>query len=169
MKKMLTVFFLLTGLLISVAAHAAETAYINLQLIVAESNMGKQAREEFNKSKEKIESTIKEKNKEIESLNPELQKERNAKPVNEKRVAAIIERLQAKNKDNERFVADKQEELTRKDQELVRQILEKVTPILTELATTMGYTMILKNGADLAYVAPAADITGEVLKRLNRP
>ena len=168
MKKMMTLIFLLAGLLVSVAAQAAETAYINLQLIVAESSVGKQAREEFNKSKEKMESTIKEKTKEIEAINADLQKEQKNNPVNEKRVASIIEKMQLKNKEYERFVADRKDELTKKDQDLVRQIMGKVTPILTELATTKGYTMIFKNGAELAYVAPDADITGEVLKRLNQ-
>ena len=37
----------LIGMLVSVAAHAAETAYINLQVIVAESSLGKKAMGEF--------------------------------------------------------------------------------------------------------------------------
>jgi outer membrane protein len=170
MKKSLTVFFFLIGTLVSSAAWAGDkVAYLNLQLIVAESELGKQAREDFNRQREKAEGEIKGKIKEIESLNAELNKEREKEPIDQRKIAAVIDRLQQGNKEYERFVADMKEELARKDQDLVRRILEKVAPILTELATSRGYAVIFKNAADLAYVAPAADISKEVIERLNQP
>lgn len=168
MKINLVVFSLLAAILAPAFVWGGEMAFVNLQVIVAESKMGKQAREEFNRTREKREEGIKERLRELEGLKAGLQQERKKEPANEKQVAGLVERLQQKNKEYERHVADVKEELTRKDQEMVKRILEKIAPILTELATSRGYTMILKNAAELAYLAPQADITGEVLKRLDK-
>ncbi|TAN43304.1 MAG: OmpH family outer membrane protein [Nitrospirae bacterium] len=170
MKKMMILFLILIAAIFTTAAANAgdRIAYINLPLIIAESDMGKQAREEFNKTKASMEGEIKEKIKELEALNTELQKERKKDPVDEKKIAGVIEKLQQKNKEYERLAADLKEELAKKDRELVRQILEKVAPILTELAASKGYAVIFKSAADLAYVAPDADITKEVIDRLNK-
>ncbi|MBU4320593.1 MAG: OmpH family outer membrane protein [Nitrospinae bacterium] len=170
MKTVMTLLLiLLAGIYSPAAAHATDKiAYINLQAIIAESDMGKQAKEEFNKTRVGMDGEIKEKIKELEALNAELQKERKKDPVNEKAIASVIERLQHKNKEYERFAADMKEELAKKDRELVRQILEKVAPILSELAASRGYAVIFKSAVDLAYVAPDADITKEVIERLNK-
>jgi len=170
MKTVMTLLLiLLAGIYSSAAALAADKiAYINLQAIIAESDMGKQAKEEFNKIRAGMDGEIKEKIKELEALNAELQKERKKGPVDEKAIASVIERLQHKNKEYERFAADMKEELAKKDRELVRQILEKVAPILSELAASRGYVVIFKSAVDLAYVAPDADITKEVIERLNK-
>lgn len=168
MKKILIAVFLLAVTFSAVPVLAGEVAFINLQSIVAESKMGKQAREEYSRTRDKMENDIKERLKELEVLNAGLQQERKKEPADEKRVAAILEQLQQKSKEYERHVADLKEELARKDQEMVKRILEKVAPILSELAASRGYTMIFKNGAELVYLAPQADITGEVLKRLDK-
>lgn len=149
-------------------AAADKIAYINLQVIMDESDMGKQAKEEFNKIRAGMDSEIKEKIKEIELLNATLQKEREKTPVDGKIIASVIDKLQQKNKEYERLAADIKEELAKKDNALVRQILEKVAPILTELAESRGYAVIFKNAVDLAYLAPAADITKEVIERLDK-
>lgn len=170
MKIVMTLLLvLLAGIYSSAAANVADKiAYINLHVIVAESDMGKQAREEFNKIRAGMEDEIKEKIKEIELLNATLQREREKNPVDEKGIALVIDKLQQKNKEYERLTADTKEELAKKDKELVIQILEKVAPILTELAESRGYAVIFKNAVDFAYVAPAADITKEVIERLNK-
>ncbi len=78
MKTLMTLLLvLLAGIYSSTAAPAADKmAYINLQSIVAESDMGKQLREEFNKIRAGMDGETKEKIKEIELLNVTLQKER---------------------------------------------------------------------------------------------
>lgn len=170
MKSLMSLLLvLLAGIYSSAAALAADKiAYINLQAIVAESDMGKQAREEFNKIRAGMDGEIKEKIKEIELLNVTLQKEREKSPADEKAIASVANKLQQKNKDYERLAADLKEELAKKDNALVRQILEKVAPILTELAESRGYAAIFKNTVDLVYVAPATDITKEVIERFNK-
>jgi outer membrane protein len=170
MKTLMTLLLvLLAGIYSSAAALAADKiAYINLQAIVAESDMGKQVREEFNKIRTGMDAEIKEKIKEIELLNVTLQKEREKSPADEKAIASAANKLQQKNKEYERLAADLKEDLAKKDNALVRQILEKVAPILTELAESRGYSVIFKNTADLLYVAPAADITKEVIEQFNK-
>lgn len=169
MNRVLMSALLLAGVFAATAVYAADKiAYLNLQFIVAKSEPGKQAREAFSRERESAEGEIREKIKEIEALNAELQTARQKQPINEKEIAALIERLQQRNKEYERFVADRKEDLARKDQELVRRILLKVAPILTELATARGYAVIFKSAGELAYVAPAADITQEVIERLNQ-
>ena len=78
MKTRMTLLLVLLAWIFSSAAALAadKIAYINIQAIIAESEIGKQAREEFSKIQAGMNGEIKEKIKEIELLNATLQKER---------------------------------------------------------------------------------------------
>jgi outer membrane protein len=163
---------LIIALVIGMSYHQADAAnkigYINLQMIVTESDAGRTARAEFNRIQEKMNSELRKRMQELEALNAQLQKERSKKPVDTKAIALVTERLQEKSKEQERLAADMREDLTKKDRELVLEILQRVAPIITDIAQSRGYQMIFKNAEDMAYIAPEADLTKEVIERLNR-
>lgn len=149
------------------AREADKAGYINIQRVVSESTMGKKKAEEHAVIREQKDKILREKLTEIEALNNELKKEREKKTLDRKKIAETMEKIQQKNKEAERYVADAKEELAKKDLEFVREILVKAAPILRDIGDNGGYAVILKNIEDIVYVGPGADITDEVIKRLN--
>ncbi|MBI3377100.1 MAG: OmpH family outer membrane protein [Nitrospirae bacterium] len=149
-------------------AHGADKiGYINPQRIISESNIGKKKTEEYNRLREQKDKELRGKLAEIEALNNDLKKGREQKTINERKVKDLIEQIQNKNKEIERYAADVKEDLAKKDVESVNEILLKAAPILNDIGSKRGYAVILKNIQDIAYIGAGVDITGEVIKRLN--
>jgi len=57
-----------------------------------------------------------------------------------------------------------QEDLQNRDRELTQDLVGKVRDVITQVAKEKGADLIIQ---DAIYASPAADITAEVLKRLN--
>lgn len=154
--------------LLGINAYAEDKAgYINVQRIVSETNLGKEARVQIEKLTTQRNKEIEEKNKEIESLNNKLLTERQKKNPDLSKIRELIDEIQQKDKELKRFVADAREELTKMDRELANEILGKADPVLREIAKKRGYSVIIKDPNALAYLDSKVDITEEVIKALN--
>lgn len=142
--------------------------YINVQQIVAKSDIGKEAREKLAKLKGTKNAQLKEIAAEIENLSDQIKKERQKKEINQEKMKGLIESIQETNKKYQRFVADAKEAIAKLDRELVAEILKKANPVLKRIVDKEKYTIIIKDAGSLAYIDPSKDITDEVVKGLNK-
>ena len=143
----------------------AKVGYINLQRLVNESKMGKDAREDIAKLREKKERDVARMQKEITDLRDEINKNPDMRTVKRQQKA---EALQKRYKEYQRLVEDAKEEVVREDRQLVQIILEKADGVLKDVAKKKGYDIILKDPNSVGYLDPSVDITEDVLKELDR-
>jgi outer membrane protein len=155
------------GLVFCISSYAADkVGYINLQRLVNESKMGKAAKNDIQKLRQKKETTIKNKLDDIIKLRDFINKEGDKIPFSEKRKK--IDKLQNMYKEYQRLVADAKEDITKEDRDLVATILERADGVLKKVAKSKQYTIILKDPKVIGYLDPRVDITDSVLKELNK-
>ena len=168
-KQLMTVAVVMAAAVWCSSAFAADpqrVGYINLQRLVNESKMGKDAREDLIKMRKQREDVVAKKLKEINSLKEDLN-DRGGKMD-----AAVrqdkLSLLQKAYKEYQRMVADAKEDITREDRTLVNTILQKADPVLKKIAKKQKFAIILKDPNAVGYLDPSADITDDVLKELNK-
>lgn len=149
----------------SAGSALAKVGYINLQRLVNESEMGKDARKDLAKLRENKEKAVAKLQKEVTDLRDEINK--NPKMSTEERQKKA-EELQKLYKEYQRLVQDAKEDIVREDRQLVQIILEKADGVLKTVAKKKGYTMILKDPNAVGYLDPSVDITDDILKELNK-
>lgn len=150
---------------LSAAPALAKVGYINLQRLVNESDMGKDARKDIVKLREKKEKAVVKMQKEITDLRDEINKNTKMKPEARQKK---VEELQKIYKEYQRLVQDSKEDIVREDRQLVQIILEKADGVLKDVAKKKGFTIILKDPNAVGYLDPNVDITDDILKELNK-
>jgi len=145
---------------------AEKVGYINLQRLVNESKMGKNAKADIQKMRQIKQSVLDKKLADINKLRDFINKKGNKLAAADRR--AKVELLQKMYKEYQRLVADAKEDITREDRQLVAIILEKANDILKKVAKKKKYGIILKDPNSIGYLNPDVDITDLVLKALNK-
>lgn len=149
------------------SSYAAEkVGYINLQRLVSESKMGKEAKADIQRMRKTKQAVLNNKLKDIIKLRDLINQKGDKLPARERRDK--VELLQKMNKEYQRLVADAKEDIAREDRDLVAIILEKANDILKKVAKKKKYGIILKDPKAIGYLDPAVDITDLVLKELNK-
>ena len=149
------------------ASFAAEkVGYINLQRLVNESKMGKDAKADILKMRQTKQAVLDNKLADINKLRDFINQKGDKLVAGDRRDK--VELLQKMYKDYQRLVADAKEDITREDRELVAIILEKANDILKDVAKNKKYGIILKDPNSIGYLDPDVDITDLVLKELNK-
>ena len=149
------------------SSYAAEkVGYINLQRLVNESKMGKEAKADIQRMRKTKQAVLNKKLKDIIKLRDFINQKGDKLPARERRDK--IELLQKMNKEYQRLVADAKEDIAREDRDLVAIILDKANDILKSVAKKKKYTIILKDPKTIGYLDPAVDITDLVVKELNK-
>jgi len=167
-KKLLTVLScLLLVFAFCTASYAADkVGYINLQRLVNESKMGKDAKADIQKMRKDKEAVLTAKLRDLNKLKEFINQEGTKMPPRERRDK--VELLQKLYKEYQRMVADAKEDITREDRALVAFILEKADSVLKKVAKKKKYSIILKDPNAIGYLDPNVDITDLVLKELNK-
>ena len=149
------------------ASFAAEkVGYINLQRLVNESKMGKDAKADILKMRETKQAVLDKKLADINKMRDFINKKGDKLAADDRRNK--VELLQKMYKEYQRLVADAKEDITREDRQLVAIILEKADDILKDVAKKKKYGIILKDPNGIGYLDPDVDITDLVLKDLNK-
>jgi len=155
------------GLVWCTSSYAAEKVrYINLQRLVIESKMGKEAKADILKMRQTKQAVLENKLGDLTKLRDFINQKGDKLPAREKRDK--VDLLQKMYKEYQRLVADAKEDITREDRELVAIILEQANDILKKVAKKKKYGIILKDPNAIGYLDPDVDITDLVLKELNK-
>ena len=158
---------LLFGFLAYTTAYAAEkVGYINLQRLVSESKMGKDARQDIQKLGEQKDKIVKAKLEEVNNLKEYLIQNRDKMDDREKRDKT--EDLRRVYNDYQRLFNDAKEDLLKEDREIVSIILKRADDVLKKVAKSKNFAIILKDPNAIGYLDPEVDITDDVLKELNK-
>ncbi len=168
MKKIITV---VTAVLLLTAfnAYAADkVGFINVPKLLANSAMGKVANEEIKKMGEAENIEISKRNKALDALKEKFRAESQDKDANKSGLKILLEEIQLKDKDLKAFVDDAKEKIGVRANEHLVEILTKADPVLKEIAQKRGYSIILKERNTIAYLNPSADVTDEVIGKLDK-
>lgn len=167
MKKV-GVYFLSLGMFIVSAGLAlgdegVKIGFVDIKKVLDISEAGKGARNQMALEMEKIRKEIVGKERELEKLKEDLEK-RGAVMSETARLDKERD-FQLKLRDLQHFRQDVEQEFKLKDQDLTRQILRSIGPIISKIAEEGKFTLILeKNDPAVAYSSNTLDLTQEVIK-----
>jgi outer membrane protein len=154
--------------LLSACAFAAESkiGYIDLNLALNKSEVGKKAvlsLEEMVKAKQFI---ISEKGDKIKKIEEELAKQSSIMTPD-----TVRERKEEREKllrDYQRMVKDSQEEVQKKQAEYMDAIIKKLKGIVEQIGKEEGYSLILEKAeSGVMFHSDEIDMTGTLIKRFN--
>ncbi len=151
------------------AAHALAgnccVGYINLQRIISESTDGRAAGAQFYKDVDARQQEVEKLLKAATDLKTYI--ETHADRMNEEERSAKMAEYEKAVSAYNQALSDVEAELRAKNETIIKAILGKVDPIVRQVADEMGLSIIIREPAVLGYVRPEADITTEVLRRLE--
>jgi len=164
--------FALTGILLlgSVSMAEAQTpriGYIDSQAILAEAPGSREAQQAFDQEMDRYRGEMQRLGEELDRLvTAYQQQERNLTP--EAREARQQE-IRRKEMEYQNRIEEIDEEASRKRQELVEPILERMSQVIETVRSEGSYALIFDTASRSIIAAdPALDLTDEVLRRLQQ-
>lgn len=148
------------------AAAAPKIAVIDTEQILLGSAAGKKVVADLKKLQETKEGELRTRQNEIKDLQTKL---------SEGRLSLAQDKLSAMEKDLEdkvialrRLQDDANRDLTKKREELLGQIDQRVMPVINQVGKELGYTLIFRKfESGLIYADEAVDITKVIIQRLD--
>lgn len=166
------ILFLSWGLLLVFASFTfgeepLKIAYVDMQKAAIYSEAGKEAKRKFTAELEKMQKEFAGKQKDLEKIKEDLEKRGS---VLSESVRQQKERdYQAKLRDLQRLQRDYDEDLRRKERELMDPILKNLETTIKKMGEEGKYTLILeKNQPAVIYISNTLDLTDEVIKRSDK-
>lgn len=162
-------YWLVVGMLVLSfsAAHAQEgikIGFIDIQRVIAESQAGKQARGRFQAQVKKAEADIMKERQDIERMKSELDKKGPLLRDEERR--NLEADLQKRSVNLQRSMADHQQELQAKNNQMMSEILKELEKIVNEVGKAEKFTLILER-SQILYSDQGIDITSKVIETYN--
>ncbi len=149
------------------SALAAKVGYIDMGRAIEESAAGKKARESLKAEYEKRQKTLGKKDGDIKKMAEDLQKKRTA--LSEEAFSKKNIELQEEMSKFRATVAENQEELQKKEKDLLEPILAKIKKATEQVAKEKGFDMVLESRAQsIVFAAADANLTADVLKALEK-
>ncbi|MDD3249066.1 MAG: OmpH family outer membrane protein [Smithella sp.] len=149
------------------ALAADKIGFINMQMIIQNSNAGQKAAEDFKKLFARKQENIKAMENEVKKLKDELDKQgavMTAGARSDKEAA-----YQRKMRDYQILVDDTNKELQKRDQEYSQQLIPEILKVVRAIAEKEKYTLILDiSTMPLPYFDKAGDISKKVIDGFNR-
>jgi outer membrane protein len=146
--------------------QGAKVAYVVLQRIANESADGRVATTRIQALQQKKAAELNEKNKSLQTMQQRLEKEGS---VMSAAVAADLQKnIEKVTLEVQRFTQDAQAEVQELQQTLQNEFQERLTPVISQVATEMGLHYVF-NGPDagLVWADQSLDISTDVIKKLD--
>jgi len=154
-------------LMLCVSCFADDTVgFINLKKLLYDSQVGKEAIQDYMALRQKKEKAIAAKQKEFNDLKQAL--DQGGSKMKDSERAEKMDRLRKLGREYERMVEDAKKDLQDEDRELINVVFSKADRALKIVAQKKGYAIILKDPNAMGYLDPRVDITADVIKELNR-
>ena len=123
-------------------------------------------KESLQASLERLKERIQGKQQEIKDLQAKLTDGRMS--LAQDKLSEMEKQLEDKVISLRRFQEDANSELTKKRDQVLAQIDQKVMPVINQIGKEMGYTLIFRKcESGLIYADEAVDITASVIQRLD--
>lgn len=164
MKYWLVLGILLFSHALGHAQEKIKIGYIDIQRVISESQAGKRARERFQAQVKKAEADIVKERQELDRLKSDLDKKGPLLKEDERR--NIESDLQKRSVNLQRSMADHQQELQAKNNEMMADILKELEKIVNEVGKAEKFTLILER-SQILYSDQGIDITSKVIESYN--
>ena len=153
--------------------HAADlkVGHFDLQRLISQSDAGKEAREKYMSRAKTYQDELNSRAEKLKKIKEEIESEAKKLKENEKPSVLLIEKdkeYSALFRDFQRLQGGDQDELKVYDAELTRKVLEELSPVLSEYATSNKYDYLYKLNETFAYAIEKRDVTDELVKAFNK-
>jgi outer membrane protein len=148
----------------------AKVAFISLQAIVSQSDLGKAGSKELQALTEAKQQQVAAKQKEVQGIQQKMQQQQTV--MSAEAAANMNRELDRLNRELQFLQQQAQADIQSKNQELLESFTQKVLPIVEKMREDMGLWVIFavqEDGGGLAVAAThkGLDLSMEVVKRLN--
>jgi outer membrane protein len=171
MKKHLTLVGLLAIVIVfslsATEAAAQKIGFINMRVILHDSEAGKKAQAEMKKVVEKKKADIAKKEDELKRLKDDLEKQKSvltAEAYRDKEAS-----YQVKFRDYQRMVQDANEELAKKEQTITAKMIPEVLQIVEQVGKQGKYDAIIDlNNPVIVYHDKEDNLTKKIIEEYNK-
>jgi len=171
MKKYLTLVGLLAIVIVlslsATEAAAQKIGFINMRVILHDSEAGKKAQAEMKKIVEKKKTDITKKEDELKKLKDDLEKQKSvltAEAYRDKEAS-----YQVKFRDYQRLVQDANEELAKKEQAITAKMIPEVLQIVEQVGKQGKYDAIIDlNNPVIVYHDKEDNLTKKIIEEYNK-
>ena len=147
-------------------AAPQKIAVIEVQRIIQESAVGKEALARVQKLQQAKQEDLAKRQKELHDLEQKIQEQ--GKSLSEDAMEKLQKDYQAKAVDLKRFQDDAQRDLEEAQRKELKTLEERIMPVIDAVGKEMGYTLVFnKFNSGLLFAADDADITNAVITRFN--
>jgi Skp family chaperone for outer membrane proteins len=148
----------------------AKVAFVNLQFVFTESDLGKQGQTRWRMLNEKLFSNLAARTKEIEGLSDKIKTQQNV--IDEAILRAWNQDLARLQREAQLAQQEAQVQSDQMQQELLRDFETKIQPVIDALRVEKGLHAIVgvqsdPGGLSLLSSEPGIDLSAELVKRLN--
>jgi len=145
----------------------AMVAYVDLQLVVAQSKLGQAGHDQMTALNDKLSQAVAAKNKEIQALQDKIKNQQNL--VADAIIQGWARDLDKMQRDAQYMVQDSQVQINQLNEQLLQNFQAKVLPIVEDLRKEKGLWIIfaLGDNSNIAAAHPGLDLSWEVIKRLD--
>ncbi len=164
MKYWLVVGMLVVSCSVALAQERIKIGFIDIQRIIAESQAGKKAKDRFQAQVKKAEADVQKERQDLERLKSDLDKKGPLLKEEERR--NLEADFQKRSVSLQRTMGDYQQDLQRKNNEMMAEILKELEQVVTEVGKAEKFTLILER-SQILYSDQATDITSRVIEVYN--
>jgi outer membrane protein len=162
-------YWLVVGMLVvsgsvALAQERIKIGFIDIQRIIAESQAGKKAKDRFQAQVKKAEADVQKERQDLERLKSDLDKKGPLLKEEERR--NLEADFQKRSVSLQRTMGDYQQDLQRKNNEMMAEILKELEQVVTEIGKAEKFTLILER-SQILYSDQATDITSRVIEVYN--
>jgi outer membrane protein len=163
-KYWLVVGMLVLSCSVASAQERIKIGFIDIQRIISESQAGKKAKDRFQAQVKKAESDVQKERQDLERLKNDLDKKGPLLKEEERR--NLEADFQKRSVSLQRTMGDYQQDLQRKNNEMMAEILKELEQVVTEVGKAEKFTLILER-SQILYSDQATDITSRVIEVYN--
>jgi len=163
-KYWLVVGMLVVSCSVALAQERIKIGFIDIQRIIAESQAGKKAKDRFQAQVKKAEADVQKERQDLERLKSDLDKKGPLLKEEERR--NLEADFQKRSVSLQRTMGDYQQDLQRKNNEMMAEILKELEQVVTEVGKAEKFTLILER-SQILYSDQATDITSRVIEVYN--
>jgi outer membrane protein len=149
---------------VALAQERIKIGFIDIQRIIAESQAGKKAKDRFQAQVKKAEADVQKERQDLERLKSDLDKKGPLLKEDERR--NLEADFQKRSVTLQRTMGDYQQDLQRKNNEMMAEILKELEQVVTEVGKAEKFTLILER-SQILYSDQATDITSRVIEVYN--
>ena len=146
------------------AQERIKVGFVDVQRAVSESQSGKRAKERFQAQVAKVKADMMKEQQEIERLKSDLDKKGPLMRAEER--SNLEADLQRRYVNYQRTAGDYQQDLQKKESEMMGEILKELETIVNEVGKSEKFTLILER-SQILYSDQGIDITSKVIDLYN--